>query len=196
MDKTKYIKEENISLKKLFTTFFKINAITFGGGYTIVPIVRDTFVQDLKLITDEEMIDILALAQSGPGAMAISTSILTGYKLRGPLGAVTTLTASALPCILILSTVSVFYEQFKTNFYVNAALEGISGVICAVLLTTVYKMAKLAFTKNKSFSLIVMILIFILGFFLKLHTAKLILLSGFLGIIVFAIKNLRGKKND
>ena len=195
----KGIKENSkntISLWKLFTTFFKINAVTFGGGYTIVPIVKDTFVEKYQLMTEDEMLDIMALAQSGPGAMAISTSILTGYKLRGPIGAVTTLSASALPCILILSTVSVFYEQFKSNFYVNAALEGISGVICAILLTTVYKMGKIAFKKYPAFSLIVMILIFILGFFVNVHTAKLILLSAFLGISVFFILDIRGKLND
>lgn len=188
--------EKNISLLKLFTTFFKINAITFGGGYTIVPIIKDTFVRDYNLMTEDEMLDIMALAQSGPGAMAISTSILTGYKLRGPIGAITTLSASTLPCILILSTVSVFYQEFKTNFYVNAALEGISGVICAILLTTVYNMGKLAFDKYPGFSLLVMVLIFILGFFIKVHTAKLILLSASLGIIIFFLLHIGGKLND
>lgn len=187
----KEIEKKEISLWKLFTTFFKINAITFGGGYTIVPIVKDTFVREYKLMSEDEMLDIMALAQSGPGAMAISTSILTGYKLRGPIGAVTTLSASALPCILILSTVSVFYQEFRTNFFVNAALEGISGVICAILLTTVYNMGKLAFNKYPGFSAMVMVLIFVLGFFFGVHTAQLILLSALLGISIFFIIDRR-----
>lgn len=198
MDEMQKIKNDNlekkeISLWKLFTTFFKINAITFGGGYTIVPIIKDKFVRDYGLMSEDEMLDIMALAQSGPGAMAISTSILTGYKLRGPIGAITTLSASILPCILILSTVSVFYEEFRTNFYVNAALEGISGVICAILLMTVYNMGKFAFDKYPVFSGAVMILIFILGFFFGVHTAQLILLSALLGISVFFIIDRREK---
>ena len=85
---------KKISLVKLFFTFFKINAITFGGGYTIVPVIKDIFVEDLKLINEDDMMDIVALAQGGPGAMAISASILTGYKLRGPIGAFICLVAS------------------------------------------------------------------------------------------------------
>ena len=69
---------KKISLIKLFLTFFKINALTFGGGYTIVPIVKDVFVEELEAISEDDMLDIVALAQGGPGAMAISTSILTG----------------------------------------------------------------------------------------------------------------------
>ena len=73
MDEIQKIKNDNlekkeISLWKLFTTFFKINAITFGGGYTIVPIIKDKFVRDYGLMSEDEMLDIMALAQSGPGA--------------------------------------------------------------------------------------------------------------------------------
>lgn len=145
---------KNISLTKLFTTFFKINALTFGGGYTIVPIIKDTFVKDLNLIDDDEMMDLVALAQGGPGAMAISTSLLTGYKLRGATGAIVCLIASSLPCLIILSIISLFYKEFRSNFYVNAALEGISGVICAVLLITVFNMEKLHIKNIQFFHLL------------------------------------------
>lgn len=185
--------KKNISLMKLFTTFFKINALTFGGGYTIVPIIKDTFVDDLKLISDDEMLDLVALAQGGPGAMAISTSLLTGYKLRGASGAVTCLIASSLPCLLILSVVSLFYKEFRTNFYVNAALEGISGAICAVLFITVYNMGKSAYKKFPVFSSILMVLIFVLGFIVGIHTAPLILLSALAGFSVFFIIDRRGE---
>ncbi|WP_036730432.1 chromate transporter [Peptoniphilus mikwangii] len=182
---------KKISLIKLFLTFFKINAVTFGGGYTIVPVIKDVFVNDYKLLSEDEMLDILALAQGGPGAMAISTSILTGYKLRGVAGALTTLSASVLPCLIILSTVSIFYSKFRTNFFVNAILDGISGVICAVLLLTVYNMGSIAYKKYPGFSSIVMILIFILGFFLKVKTSHLILLCAVLGISIFFVIDRR-----
>lgn len=178
---------KNISLTKLFTTFFKINTLTFGGGYTIVPIIKDTFVKDLNLIDDDEMMDLVALAQGGPGAMAISTSLLTGYKLRGATGAIVCLIASSLPCLIILSIISLFYKEFRSNFYVNAALEGISGVICAVLLITVFNMGKTAYKKYPIFSSIVMLLIFILGFVVGIHTAPLILLCALIGFSVFFI---------
>lgn len=81
--------KKQISLFNLFLTFFRINAITFGGGYTIVAVLRDEFVLRKKLIKEDDMLDLTALAQSGPGAMAINTSVLAGYKLRGMPGAIT-----------------------------------------------------------------------------------------------------------
>lgn len=185
--------KKNISLLKLFTTFFKINALTFGGGYTIVPIIKNTFVEELGLINDDEMLDLVALAQGGPGAMAISTSLLTGYKLRGSIGAITCLIASTLPCLLILSVVSLFYKEFRTNFYVNSALQGISGAICAVLFITVYNMGKTAYKKFPVFSSATIVLIFVLGFIVKIQTAFLILLSAILGFSIFFIIDRRNK---
>ena len=182
--------KKDISLVKLFSTFFKINAVTFGGGYTIVPIIKDTFV-NAGYITEDEMLNIIALAQGGPGAMAISTSLLTGYKLRGAPGAVVCLIASALPCLIILSVISVFYEEFRSNFYINAALDGISGVICAVLIITVFRMAKSAYIRYPVFSSFVMILVLFLSFAAKIHTAPLILLSALLGFSVFFIADRR-----
>ncbi|MBU5668307.1 chromate transporter [Peptoniphilus sp. MSJ-1] len=176
---------KDISLFKLFMTFFKINAITFGGGYTIVPVIKDIFVSDLNLIDEDEMLDIVAISQGGPGAMAISCSVLTGYKLKGPVGAVTCLVASSLPCLIILSVISNFYQEFKSNFYINAALEGISGIISAVLFITVFNMAKSSYAKNPRFTVIMMIASFILGFFTNINTGLIILFCAIAGISYF-----------
>lgn len=178
---------KKISLTKLFFTFFKINALTFGGGYTIVPIVKDVFVEELEAITEDDMLDIVALAQGGPGAMAISTSILTGYKLKGPIGAVVALLASTLPCLIILSLVAKFYTEFRENFFISSALMGISGIISAVLFITVLRMAKTAYKKHPVFSSIVMVVIFLLGMIAKVDTVYLIIASALSGIIVFGI---------
>ncbi len=182
---------KEVSLLKLFTTFFKVNAFTFGGGYTIVPVVKDIFVKDLELIDEDEMMDIVALAQGGPGAMAISTSILTGYKLRGPIGAIVCLIASVLPCLIILSTIAVFYTQFRSNFYINAAFIGISGIISAVLFITVLNMGKLAYKKYPVFSSLVMAIVFILGTYSSIPNAYLILFCAVIGIIVFGLAERR-----
>lgn len=185
---------KKISLAKLFWIFFKINAITFGGGYTIVPIIKDIFVEDLKLIDEEKMLDIVALAQGGPGAMAISTSVLTGYKLRGPVGAIVSLVASSMPCLITLSIISQFYQAFKTNFYISSALLGISGAISAVLFITVYRMGKSAIKKFPIFSSFVIIIVFILGFFFKdINKIYLIIFSGLSGLITFSL--FKEKKN-
>lgn len=182
-----------ISYGKLFWTFFKVNAVTFGGGYTIVPVLKDIFVEDFKIIKEEEMMDLVALAQGGPGAMAISTSILTGYKLKGPLGAILCLIASTLPCLIILSIISQFYREFKQNFYIHSALDGISGIISAVLFITVFRMGLNSYQKYPLFSLCLMALIFTAGYFTTINTALLILFCAFAGLSVFGtIHKLEG----
>ena len=178
---------KKISIAKLFLTFFKINAITFGGGYTIVPVIKDIFVSDLELIDEDEMMDIVAISQGGPGAMAISCSVLTGYYLRGPLGAITCLVASSLPCLIILSIISNFYQEFKSNFFINAALEGISGVISAVLFITVARMGISSYKNNPRFSAVMIILVFLVAFFTSINTGLIILFCAISGISYFSV---------
>nr|WP_296154761.1 chromate transporter [uncultured Peptoniphilus sp.] len=181
--------EKRISLWKLFLTFFKINTFTFGGGYTIVPIIRDEFVEHQKLIDEDEMLDIVALAQSGPGAMAISTSLLTGYRLRGPLGAATCLFASVLPCLVIILSINLAYKEFRENFYVNAALVGISGIISAVLFLTTWRMGRRAMYEDRNFSILMIVVATALGMLTDINTAFIILLLGFSGIIVTKLED-------
>lgn len=182
---------KKISLVKLFFTFFKINAITFGGGYTIVPVIKDIFVEDLKLINEDDMMDIVALAQGGPGAMAISASILTGYKLRGPIGAFICLVASVLPCLIILSLIAGFYQEFKENFYINAALQGISGVISAILFVTVIRMGLKSYSKYPGFTILLIVIAFVLGYFTKINAALIILILALIGVGFFSFVDRR-----
>lgn len=176
-----------ISLSDIFFTFLKINALTFGGGYTIVPVIRDEFILKRKLIEENEMLDMISLAQSGPGAMAISTSFLTGYRLRGIKGGLTAIAASILPCLVIISILFYFYETFKTNFYVQSALEGMAGVISAVLFISVFGMAKSAVRKHMIFSIIVMISAFVASYFLNISAGYIILTCALLGLGLFSL---------
>lgn len=176
-----------ISLWELFLTFFRINAITFGGGYTIVAILRDEFVLRKKIIDENEMLDLTALAQSGPGAMAINTSVLTGYKLRGPIGAVVCMLASVLPCIIIITVISYFYQEFRANYFVNAALVGMSGVIAAVLIVTTYNMGKNVLKKHPTFSSFIMALSFCLSFFFHVNSGLIVLSFGAMGLVLFSL---------
>ena len=111
------MKNKNISYFELLYTLFIINAFTFGGGYTIVPIIKDKFVNDLDLIDEKQMLNIVSLGQSVPGAMAISTSFLVGYKLKGFLGAIVAVLGAILPCIFVISLISYAYISFISNEY-------------------------------------------------------------------------------
>lgn len=175
--------KKSTSLLEIFWTFLKINTFTFGGGFTIIAMIRDEFVTKKQSIDDEEMLDLASLAQSGPGAMAISTSLLTGYKLRGPIGGFVAMFASILPCLVIISIVSVYYSKFRSNFYISNALVGISGVISAVLLVTVFQLGKVSLEKNPIFSALLMIFSFLAGYFTHLNTGFIVLILGILGIV-------------
>ncbi|HHX52071.1 MAG TPA: chromate transporter [Erysipelothrix sp.] len=179
--------KKEISYSDLFFTFLKINAITFGGGYTIVPVIRDEFIHKKKLIDEEEMLNIVTLAQSGPGAMAISTSLLTGYRVKGFKGAITSLVASVLPPLVIITIVFFFYDAFKTNFWVKSALEGMAGVISAVLFITVFQMAKQALKDHKIFSSLLMIGAFTSSYFFQIHTVLIIITLALIGLVVFTL---------
>lgn len=174
---------EEITLWKLFTTIFKINIFTFGGGYTIIPILREELSIKKKLIPEEEMLDMVALAQSLPGAMAINLSILIGIRLFKEKGGLVCALASSLPSLIIITIISFFYQAFQENPIVKAILTGMSGVISAVLFLSTWQLAKSALKRYKVFSGFMMIFAFTLAFFFNISTALVILLCGILGIL-------------
>ena len=173
---------EDLTLWKLFTTIFKINIVTFGGGYTIVPVLREELSIKREIIPDEEMLNMVALSQSLPGAMAINLSILIGIRLFKEKGAFVCALASSLPSLIIITIISFFYAAFQENFFVNAILTGMSGVISAVLFLSVIDLAKAALKNYKLFSAFMMILAFSLAFFFNISTALIILFCGFMGL--------------
>lgn len=178
---------KTIGLKSLFGIFFKINMFTFGGGYTIVPVIRDEFATRRRLIDEDVMLDIVAVAQSGPGPMAINTSILTGYKLRGLPGAFTCLLASVCPCFIIISLLYFAYSTVSHNPWVRSALSCMSGAISAVLFITVFNMAKNALKKHRIFGSLLFVNAFVLGYFLKINTVYIIIMSALIGLLTFSL---------
>lgn len=176
-----------LSLWEMFWIFLKISSFTFGGGYTIVPVIKNEFSKKRNLISEDEMVDIVSIATSGPGPMAINGSILTGYKLFRLKGGIVAAIASAIPSLVIITIISFFYHEFSTNFYVKAALTGMGGVISAILLITSYEMAKTALKTNPIFGTIVMISAFVASFFFKINTGLIILFIGLIGLVLFSI---------
>ncbi len=179
--------QNQVSLKELFLTFLKINTFTFGGGYTIVPVIRDEFMKKKQLIDEDEMLDIVAIAQSGPGPMAINTSLLTGYRLRGLGGAVVSLFASVLPCLVVITLLFYAYHAVAKNEWVQSAFMVMGGVISAVLVVTTVDMAKAALQKHRIFGVILMAASFSAGFMLNINAAVIILAAGLIGLTVFSL---------
>ena len=98
--------------RKLFSSTFYISAFTFGGGYVIIPLMKKKFVEGLKWIEEDEMLNLIAIAQSSPGPIAVNTSVLIGYNVAGLVGALVSLWATILPPMITLSVISMFYSAF------------------------------------------------------------------------------------
>ena len=129
---------------ELFGSFFKIGAFTIGGGYAMIPLIQDEVVGKKKWLGEEEFIDMIAIAQSAPGVIAINTSIFVGYRLAGFMGAVVASLGSALPSFLIILVIASCFTRFKDNSYVERAFMGIRPAVVALIVAPVWKMGKSA----------------------------------------------------
>jgi chromate transporter len=166
---------------KLFTSTFYLSAFTFGGGYVIVPLMRKTFVEDLKWIEEKEMLNLIAIAQSSPGAAAVNVAILLGYNIAGPLGAAITILGTILPPLIILTIISLFYASFKENRIVNSVLRGMQSGVAAVIVDVVIKLGGNVFKQKEALSIIIMFAAFILTFIFEINIIYIILASALIG---------------
>lgn len=126
----------------MFMCFFKIGAFTFGGGYAMIPLIEEEVVNKKKWIKKEEFIDILAVSQSLPGALAVNCSLFLGYKIGGVIGAIMALLAVTLPSFTIIILIATFFMQFRNNHYVNAAFKGIIAAVPLLVLMGAISLSK------------------------------------------------------
>lgn len=175
--------------RTLFFSTFSISAFTFGGGYVIVPLMKQRFVDRLHWIEEKEMLDIVAISQSLPGPMAVDASVLVGYRLAGIPGVVLTLLATVLPPFVILSVVSLFYQAFQTNPVVKAVLKGMQAGIGAVIADVVISDALKIFRSKDALSVAVMLISFAAVYFLNVSVILMILTCGVFGAVLTLIRS-------
>ena len=130
--------------RKSFKTFLKIGAFTLGGGYAMIPIIEVEVVDKHKWLSKEEFADIIAVAQSCPGALAINMSVFIGYRLRRLPGAVCTCLATALPSFLIILLIALFFHRFQDVPWVAAMFNGIRPAVVALIAVPTFNLAKSA----------------------------------------------------
>lgn len=129
---------------QMFFTFLKIGAFTLGGGYAMIPLVQREVVDRRHWIEEEEFLNMLALAQSAPGIMAVNTAVFIGYKIRGWKGIVATTLGSILPSFVIILLIAIIFIRFKEHPDVEAVFKGIRPAVVALIAAPLYKMAKTA----------------------------------------------------
>ena len=173
---------------KLFTTCFYISAFTFGGGFVIIPLMRRRFVEDLKWLEENEMMDLAAIAQSSPGAIAVNAAILTGYKIGSVAGAMIAMLATVLPPVIIITVISFFYNAFRENAVVGAVMKGMQAGVAAVICDVVIRMGSGVFKEKNALFVIIMAAAFILTFFLDVNVIFIILGCILLSVCIFLFK--------
>ena len=182
--------ERNV-LWTLFTSMLYISAFTFGGGFVIVTFMKKKFVDELHWINEDEMLDMTALAQSAPGAIAVNAAILVGRRVAGFTGMVVSVLGTILPPITILAVISLFYKAFATNPWVAAVLGGMQAGVAAVICDVVWNLGAKVVKEKSAMSIAIMAGAFIATAFFKVNVIVIILCAAALGVIRLLVE--RGK---
>lgn len=170
-------------LLQLFVSTFYISAFTFGGGYVIIPLMKKKFADELHWIDDEEMLNLAAIAQSSPGAVAVNASILVGYRVAGVVGAAVSILGTVLPPLIIISVISLFYTAFRTNAIVSAVLKGMQSGVAAVVADVVCNLGGKIVKDRDILSVLVMIVAFVANYILGVNVMLIILACGVIGAV-------------
>lgn len=179
---------------QLFLTFFLIGATTFGGGYAMLPIIHREIVERHRWLAEDEFINVLAVAHSSPGAVAVNSAVFIGCKLRGFPGAMAALLGSIMPSFLVILAIAVFLNRFAEHPAAMAAFAGIRPAIAALIIAAMLKLGKPTLKKPVK-------LVYLLGFLLlsavfNVHPIVIILLGAGSGLLLAYLGNNGEKKGE
>ncbi len=177
----------------LFWTAFSISCVMIGGGYVGIPIMVKRFVEDYKLIDKDEMSDLVAIAQTGPGAIVVNCSFAVGYRMAGKRGAFCSMLGCIAPPLIIISIIENIYSLIINNPPVEAFFGGMQIAVSAIMTDVVLKFALDSYKKIKFAAPIILVTAFILSYFVGLTPAVLVLCSV---VLFLAISFIRGRKKS
>ena len=169
-------------LFSLFLIFAKMGAITFGGGYAMLPILQRELVQSRGWVTDEELLDYYAVGQCTPGIIAVNTATFIGYKRKGILGGIFATLGVVSPSVVIITLIAAFLRNFTDIPLVQNAFSGIRVCVCALIVQAVYKLLKSS-VKNVSTALIFLIVL-LLMVILSPSPILIVLAAGLTGVLL------------
>ena len=182
--------QEAKSLGTLFFTFFKIGLFTFGGGYAMIALLEEEFIQRRKWLDKDEFLDMAAIAESTPGPVAINSATYLGYKLAGVPGAATATVAVCLPSFLIIYAISLFFEQFTHLTVIANAFKGIQVCVIYLIFSAGVRMLKALDKSPFATGVLAAVMLVMVGLSLagvSVSSILLILLSGAAGVAAWLI---------
>ena len=186
---------KNKVLRKLFFSTLYLSAFTFGGGYVIVTLLKKKFVDELHWIDEEEMLDLVAIAQSSPGAIAVNGAIVVGYKLAGLLGVLVSVLGAILPPFFILTTLSFFYGMFRENHIIQSMLKGMNAGVSAVIISVVCDMAAGIIASRDLLLIVIMLLAFVANYIFGINVVLIILVTALFGGLYTLLREKKSKKD-
>ena len=184
------MKRDYSKLGTLFKSMFMLSACTFGGGFVIVSLMKKKFVEELKWLEEDEMLDVTAITQSAPGPLPVNASVIIGYRMAGVLGSLTAILGTILPPMIIISIISVFYEQFRTNPYIAVMRAGVAAVIFDVGIN----LAKNVLKTKRVLYIVMMVIAFVATYLLGVSAMLIIFTCLGIGLADLAVTLYKKKK--
>lgn len=189
------MKKDYSKLWKLFQSMFVLSACTFGGGFVIVSLMKKKFVEELQWLEEDEMLDVTAITQSSPGPLPVNASVIIGYRMAGVAGSLTAILGTILPPMIIISIISVFYEQFRTNPYIATALQVMRAGVAAVIFDVVINLSGNVLKTKRALYIVMMIAAFFATYMLGVSAMLVILTCLAIGLVDLAV-TLKKEKGE
>lgn len=197
MNKTPDNAQPKTPLWTLFWLFFKIGLFTFGGGYAMLPLIEETVVKKNKWLTADELLDMIAVADSTPGPVAINSATYIGYRRRGVVGAICATVGVVLPSMIILFAISLFFDRFLEWKPVAAAFRGIKVAVAVLILRAAWNLLKKLPHTAFAITLTVLAVLGMLAinlFSLAFSALYFILIGAVIGLVAAGVARLRARK--
>lgn len=188
------MKKDYSKLWVLFKSMFVLSACTFGGGFVIVSLMKKKYVEELKWLEEDEMLDVTAITQSAPGPLPVNASVIIGYRIAGVVGSLTAILGTILPPMVIISVISLFYEQFRTNPYINTALQVMRAGVAAVIFDVVMNLATNVVRTKRILYISMMVIAFVATSLLGVSAMIVILVCLGIGLMDLAVQTINNKK--
>ena len=186
------MKKDYSKLWTLFKSMFVLSACTFGGGFVIVSLMKKRYVEELKWLDEDEMLDVTAITQSCPGPLPVNASVIIGYRMAGVVGSLTAILGTIIPPMVIISIISLFYNQFRTNPYIATALQVMRAGVAAVIFDVVINLAGNVLKTKRILYIAMMVIAFVATYFLDISAMGVIIVWRWIGLIDLAFT--MGKK--
>ena len=184
------LNKSHAMLLKLFTTFFKIGLFSFGGGFAMIPLIQREVIEKHKWIDEKDFLDMLVLAQSTPGPIAVNTSVFVGYKMAGVAGAIMATLGTVLPSFMVILLLALFFAEVRENRYVDAAFRAMRPAVVALIVAPLIGLVKGMKWYLMAVSAAVAMAVWYFGF----SPAYLIGLALVIGVILAVANGRKGAK--